>query len=122
MFYSRRSMVATLATAVTAVLTESVLHAELQGPPQARPSPNTPNPDHPWGLAGEPNKPVDRLTINRQNQAEVRSSVEKLYQLAGELKEEVAKTDTNNTLPVSIVKKSQQIEKLAKHVREVAKS
>src|ERR1700681_4325568 len=99
MFYSRRNMVATLATAVTAVLAESVLHAELQEAPQARPSPNTPNPDHPWGLAGEPNKPVDRLAINRQNQAEVRSSVEKLYQFASELKEEVQKTDTITRCP-----------------------
>lgn len=121
MYYSRRSLVLTLATAVTGVLAESLLRSEPQGPPQARPSPNTPNPDHPWGLAGEPNKPVDRLAINRQNQAEVRTSVEKLYQLASELKAEVEKTDTNNTLPVSIVKKSQQIEKLAKHVREVAR-
>jgi hypothetical protein len=88
---------------------------------EPRPSPNTPDPDHPWGLAGHGERPTDRKAIAKQNQAEVKASVEKLYVLITELKGEVEKSDVNLTLPVSVVKKSHEIEKLAKHVKELAK-
>jgi hypothetical protein len=89
--------------------------------PEARPSPNTPNPDHPWGLAGRGDKPEETKSVARQNQAEVKASVQKLYELATELKEQVDKSDANMVLSVAVVKKSQAIEKLAKHVKELAK-
>lgn len=47
--------------------------------------------------------------------------MQKLYELATELKEHVDKSDASMVLSVSVVKKSQQIEKLAKHVKELAK-
>jgi hypothetical protein len=122
MLYSRRNLVVTLATAAAALAAESALFSQSHGTPQPRPSPNTPDPSNPWGLQGPPQKPTDKQVVNQQNQAEVRSSVQKLYELITELKEEVERSDTTKTLSVSVVKKSQQIEKLAKHVREVAKS
>jgi c-di-AMP phosphodiesterase-like protein len=88
---------------------------------EARPSPNTPDPNHPWGLGGHDERPADRKAIDKQNQAEVKASVEKLYVLISELKEQVEKSDVNLTLSVSVVKKSHEIEKLAKHVKELAK-
>jgi hypothetical protein len=122
MFYSRRSLMVTLAVTAAALLGESVLHSEpQQSSPQPRPSPNTPDAAHPWGLSGPPNKPADSKAIDKQNQAEVRASVQKLYELITELKGQVEKSDANMTLSVSVVKKSQQIEKLAKHVKELAK-
>jgi hypothetical protein len=99
----------------------SALHSEPQRPPEARPSPNTPDPDHPWGLAGHGDKPEESKSMAKQNQAEVKASVQKLYELATELKEQVDKSDASMVLSVSVVKKSQQIEKLAKHVKELAK-
>jgi hypothetical protein len=41
--------------------------------------------------------------------------------LASELKEQAAKADLNVTLPVTVVEKAQQIEKLAKKIRELSK-
>ena len=122
MLYSRRNLVVTLATTAAALAAESALFSQSHGTPQPRPSPNTPDVNNPWGLQGPPQKPMDKQAVNQQNQAEVRSSVQKLYELITELKEEVDRSDTTRTLSVSVVKKSQQIEKLAKHVREVAKS
>jgi hypothetical protein len=107
---------------VRALLAGSASYSQPQHPDiQPRPSPNTPDPDHPWGLAGHGGRPSDRKAIDKQNQAEVKADVEKLFVLITELKEQVEKSDVNLTLPVSVVKKSHEIEKLAKHVKELAK-
>jgi hypothetical protein len=54
-------------------------------------------------------------------QGELRSDVEKLYELALELKKQMDATDLNSVLSLDIVKKAQQIEKLAKRVKEHSK-
>ena len=119
---SRRGLMFALAGGAGALVAGSALCAQPQRPDiQPRPSPNTPDPDHPWGLAGHGQPPTDRKAIAKQNQAEVKADVEKLYVLISELKEQVEKSDVNLTLPVSVVKKSHEIEKLAKHVKELAK-
>jgi hypothetical protein len=119
---SRRSLMFALAGGATVLVSGSALYSQPQRPDiQPRPSPNTPDPDHPWGLAGHGQPPIDRKANAKQNQAEVKASVEKLYLLVTELKEQVEKSDVNLTLPVSVVKKSHEIEKLAKHVKELAK-
>jgi hypothetical protein len=119
---SRRGLMFALAGGAGALVAGSALYSQPQRPNiEPRPSPNTPDPDHPWGLAGHGQPPIDRKAIAKQNQAEVKASVEKLYLLVTELKEEVEKFDVNLTLPVSVVKKSHEIEKLAKHVKELAK-
>jgi len=89
-------------------------------PPQPKPSPNTPNGNVPSGLDGPP-VVTDSKTTNRQNQAEIKSDVTRLYEMVSELKEQVEHTDANSTLSLSVVKKAQQIEKLAKQIRELAK-
>jgi hypothetical protein len=105
-----------------ALMVSSTLYSRPQRPSvEPLPSPNTPDPNHPWGLGGHGGRPSDRKAIDKQNQAEVKADVEKLYVLITELKEQVEKSDVNLTLPVSVVKKSHEIEKLAKHVKELAK-
>jgi hypothetical protein len=105
-----------------ALVLSSTLYSRPQRPSvEPLPSPNTPDPNHPWGLGGHGERPSDRKAIDKQNQAEVKADVEKLYVLITELKEQVEKSDVNLTLPVSVVKKSHEIEKLAKHVKELAK-
>ena len=49
----------------------------------------------------------------QQNEKEFREGVERLYQLTGELREEVQKTATTDVLSVRMVKKTEEIEKLA---------
>jgi hypothetical protein len=105
-----------------ALVLSSTLYSRPQRPSvEPLPSPNTPDPNHPWGLGGHGERPSDRKAIDKQNQAEVKADVEKLYVLITELKEQVEKSDVNLTLSVSVVKKSHEIEKLAKHVKELAK-
>jgi spore coat polysaccharide biosynthesis protein SpsF (cytidylyltransferase family) len=64
---------------------------------------------------------VDKREIARENQAKIKVDVEKLYELVGELREQVQKSDVTSTLSVSVVNKAKQIEKLAKQVKDRAK-
>jgi hypothetical protein len=91
-------------------------------PPQPRPSPNAPDANVPYGLKDGPQATVtDKKGIERANQQELRSDVSRLYEMVADLKDQVEKTDANKTLSVSVVKKAQQIEKLAKQIKELAK-
>jgi heme oxygenase len=63
---------------------------------------------------------IDPKTVLESNQKDIKKSVEKLYQLASELKAEVEKTDAVKVLSVVMLKKTEEIEKLAKEIRSRA--
>jgi len=70
----------------------------------------------------DPNAPKpDPKLILEANQKEIKKSVEKLYDLASELKAEVEKTDSVHVLSVAMLRKTDEIEKLAKEIRSRAK-
>jgi hypothetical protein len=124
MFPTRRSL--TIISIAAVILVSTASSVTPQGHPTPtpivpRPSPNAPNPNYPPGLQGPEQTSPDPKKMNRQNQAEIKADVEKLYELIGELKEEVERSDANSTLSVGVVKKAHQIEKLAKQVKDRAK-
>jgi hypothetical protein len=57
------------------------------------------------------------MTPEEARQAQFLADSQKLYQLAQELKAEVAKSD-KNTLSIAVTKKAEEIEKLAKSLKE----
>jgi hypothetical protein len=89
------------------------------GSPKAQPYPNGRDPNRPQGL-DEPSRP-DPKAVERANQQELRTDVMKLYEMVSDLKDQLEKTDANATFSLSIVKKTQQIEKLAKQIKNLAK-
>jgi hypothetical protein len=91
--------------------------------PQPKASPNAPtNQNVPQGLDGRPlSVEEQKQAIDRQNQQEIRLEVQRLYAMATELKDEVDRTNANNVLSLSVVKRAQDIEKLAKQIRDRAK-
>jgi succinate dehydrogenase/fumarate reductase flavoprotein subunit len=56
-----------------------------------------------------------------QNEKEFREGVERLYQLTSDLREELQKTMTSDVLSVRMIKKTEEIEKLAKLLKNKAK-
>ena len=56
-----------------------------------------------------------------QNEKEFREGVEKLHQLTTEVRDELEKTMTTDVLSVRMVKKMEEIEKLAKSLKNKAK-
>ena len=65
------------------------LFSAAQKVPQPIPSPNAPDPNFPSGMNGPGIKDPDAKTLDRQNQAEVKAQVEKLYALVFELREQM---------------------------------
>ena len=63
----------------------------------------------------------DNNVILEANQKDIKKDVERLYQLASELKAEVEKTDSVKVLSLAMLKKTEEIEKLAKEIRSRAK-
>ena len=58
--------------------------------------------------------------LNKQRQTQLEKDTERLLKLATELKEYVGKTD-EHTLSLDVIKKAEEIEKLAKSVKEKMK-
>ena len=62
----------------------------------------------------------DSKAVLEANQKDIKKSIERLFQLASELKAEVEKTDSVHVLSVAMLKKAEEIEKLAKGIRSRA--
>jgi len=123
MLESRRRLLFALASAFGLYATQSLAAgARMQGrpTPKAQPYPNGRDPNAPVGI-DEPSR-VNPKMIEQANRQKLREDVAKLYEMASELKEEVERADTGATLSVPLVKKAEQIEKLAKQIKNLAKS
>jgi FtsP/CotA-like multicopper oxidase with cupredoxin domain len=97
------------------------IKAEAQSP-QYQPSPNAPrNQNVPAGMDGPEIIHPDKDAPNNINQMQIVGLVHRLYKLSVELQDEVDHTDIRATFPLSVVKKAQQIEKLAKQIKDQAK-
>jgi len=69
----------------------------------------------------DPDEPkIESKAMLEANQKDIKKNIEKLYQLASELKAEVEKTDSVQVLSIVMVKKAEEIEKLAKGIRSRA--
>jgi hypothetical protein len=64
--------------------------------------------------------PFDPKKIQEQNQKTIVQDIQKLYKLAGELKDEVEKTDSTRTLSLPMIQKAKEVEKLAKQIASLA--
>jgi hypothetical protein len=72
-------------------------------------------------INADPPKPVDPRVALKERQDEIREQVEKLYELAGQLKSEAEKADAAHVLSLPILKKAEQIQKIAKHIESLAR-
>jgi len=94
---------------------------------QSQQLPQVQMPDASETRPGEPEDPLRRQMLeklegsrNAARQAQLVKDTDKLLALATELKTEVAKTN-KNVLSIEVVKKAEEIEKLAKSVKEKMK-
>ena len=56
-----------------------------------------------------------------ERQKNIKKDVERLYDLAAQLKTEVEKTDSTTVLSLAMLKKAEEIEKLARQIRDRTK-
>jgi hypothetical protein len=121
MLKSRRSLMKSAVGTAGILATAPWMYAAFQHP-QPMPSPNAPNNQNfPGGLNGPQASNSDKSPSNPLNREQIAAMVQQLYKLASELKEEVEHTNLAAMFPVTFVKKAQEIEKLAKHIKEKTK-
>ncbi len=81
-------------------------------------------PDQKTGPDATPENPLAPPPEKRmleENQKDIKKKVEKLYDLATELKAEVDKTDSSKVLSLNLVRKAEEIEKLARDIKNRSK-
>lgn len=121
MFDSRRRFLTLLAGAGTVLAARAgSLAAQTRQQGQGRPQPPDPTQDaDETSLPG--GKSPTKLMLEA-NEKDIKKNIEKLYQLATDLKSEVEKTDSSQVLSLTLVKKAEEIEKLAHDIKTRAKS
>jgi hypothetical protein len=92
-----------------------------QNPSPKIPTGNVPPYDGHNDPFGEGAARPDPKQILKQNKDQIHDDVEKLYTLATELKDEVEKTDSANVLSLAMVGKAEQVEKLARQIKNLAR-
>jgi hypothetical protein len=86
-------------------------------PPPAPADPSAQDKNAPRGIDPQTAKRV----MAAKNEKEFREGIEKLYQMATELRDELAQAPKMNVLSVHMYKKTEEIEKLAKQLKSKAK-
>jgi hypothetical protein len=97
-------------------------HAQIPGG-RAAPPPQPPPPSFPGGDADEARKSQERELAKKNNlerQAALKKDTDKLLKLAVELKDDVDKSN-ENVLSLDVLKKADEIEKLAHSVKDKMK-
>ena len=86
--------------------------------------PQVPDASTPNGQPGDVPLPprADPKVQLKEDQKTLRHDVDHLVQLAKELKEEADKTPETDILSLSLVKKAEEIEKLARQIRDIARA
>jgi hypothetical protein len=111
---------AILAAAHFTGFTPAAVRAALMPNQQQQQNPVLPvPPNHPILPAAVPPPSSAQL---RQNQRDLRKDVDQLFSLAQELKTLADKNDAAQELSVGLIAKTEEIEKLAKKIRDLARS
>lgn len=118
MFDTRRKFLALLTVAGSlAFLPSGNLSGQSKTPKATRPpDPNADSDDSEPMTGKSPTK-----VMLEANEKDIKKNIDKLYQLATDLKEQVEKTDSSKVLSLAMLKKAEEIERLAHDIRTRAK-
>jgi hypothetical protein len=118
----RRFLMVLAAAASCSVATHGTVFAQVRNTkpfPTPPASAETQNPAEKDGTTPDPQSA--RRAALKQNEKEFRAGVNRLYQLASELKQEVDRTGTTEVFSVRMYKRMEEIEKVAKLLKGRAK-
>jgi TolA-binding protein len=121
MFDTRRRFLSVFAGAGTLVMVRAASLGGQARPPSAPPPPASASQDQDMDEPAPPLGKSPTKIMLEENQKDIRKNIEKLYQLASDLKKEVEKTDSTEVLSLSLVRKAEEIEKLAHDIKSRAK-
>ena len=118
MTIGRRSAVSTVALTLFGLPT--LLAAQWDRLPSAQPNPRLPPRPAPPDLASTPH--ADPKEAVKENLKQLRLDVDQLVQLVQDLKTETDKTNQTNVLSLTLVHKTDEIEKLAKQIKSLVRA
>ncbi len=120
MWESRRAVLHNLARAAAVYCTFASLGLAQEPFPKPR---RQASPDRPGEDEANPNPNAKSPTkvLLEENQKDIKKNIEKLFELATQLKDQVEKTDATAVLSLAMVKKAEEIERLARQIKERAK-
>jgi len=104
----------------TPVAWDGLLKAQGQNPPLP-PFPQSQDRRPQEGAPDAPPMPGAEKKILEENDKDMKKKVDRLYELATQLKNEVDKTDSSRVLSLNLVKKAEEIEKLARDIKNRSK-
>jgi hypothetical protein len=123
----RRNFLASIVPAALAIPLASLFtqgSAQDMRPPLVPQDPTNPKP----AMPPPPEDPfhveapkIDPKRVLTHNKREIQEDTQKLFALASELKEQVRKTDSAVVLSLPLVQKAEEIEKLAKQIKNLAR-
>ena len=113
----RRFLTALAGTGALALLRAGILSG--QAKPSGRPATSDPSIE-PESSDPTPAKSSTKALLEA-NEKDIKKNIEKLYQLASDLKTEVEKTNSSQILSLALVKEAEEIEKLAHDIKSRAK-
>lgn len=115
----RRKFLGAFSGLCIAIVPMTLLAANLHAQQDQGSRPSDPEPKP--GEHDAPFPPGSRKAALEENERGIKKKVEKLFQLASELRDEVDKTDSVKVLSLAMVKKAEEIEKLAKDIKAKAR-
>jgi hypothetical protein len=121
MHETRREFLTTLGSASSFFTLANILPGQARYHPVPPPQPADPSEQDTKGSPSAEGALAIKRAQFAENAREFRRGVEKLYGMAGELKVEVARTPTTSVFSLQMVKKTDEIEKLAKQLKNLAK-
>ena len=116
---TRRGFLAGSTLAAILLLCSTALSMGRQNP-IAQP-PQEPRPGQEQQGNEGPSLPNPDKKILEDNDKDMKKKVERLYELASELKDQVDKTDSSKVLSLNLMKKAEEIEKLAREIKNRSK-
>src|SRR5262249_23603330 len=90
----------------------------LRGQDPSKRNPTTASGEEPSDPKLDPKRTKTMLEQNKKN---LKKDIKNLFQLATELKDEAKKTDAKNPLSLPLLRKTEEIEKLARQIRDKAR-
>jgi hypothetical protein len=131
MISSRRNFLAVAGTALGTVWAAKLAAAQRQipmpmpgpgaGQPPRIPGVGSPFPNDPTADIPMPEHKISAAQQLKMNRSEIQKDMDKLKAAVSELEKEFSANDTTAVLSVSALHKTEEIEKLAKHIRSLVR-
>ena len=124
MIQSRRKFLGAVASVVAApALSAQLLAAQSQRQAPRPPGSGSPFPipNGPFGQSPMPEPTLSAAQRMKMNRAQIEKDMMRLKAAVGDLEKEFNSNDTTAVLSMAAVRKAEEIEKLARHIRELVR-